>query len=253
MFRFKVCIFVLLFLAIPLAMFAETLTLQDTLTVFDGQMYGTTGCDPEFPLRNCQYINMGGFNYFYVGKTFAHRSTAYRTLMGFDFSALPDHETIQIDSAILTLVCIVVQRADSVLNLGFQSLRHGVYEGYQDAFNETNDSSFTWKASLFAKDIDTTLWQVAGVKGDDDRDPTYYTASTPITSTGTYRIDLTGLVEHWMDSSATERWCVLGDTIALADGKAYAKKAFWSSEGDDPVKLEIFYPDAAKSQIIIIH
>ena len=242
MIRIKLYVFILLFLGSSLTMFAETFTLQDTLTVFDGQMYGATGCDSEFPLRNCQFINMGGLDYFNVGKNAAHVSTVYRSLMGFNFSGLSNHQSIEIDSAILTLVCIVVARADSVLNLGIQALRHGVYEGYTASYIEMDDSSFTWKASLFAVGIDTILWQTAGVKGDNDRDPTYYTASTPITTTGTYRIDVTDLVGHWFDSSATERWCVLGDTVALAGGKAYAKKAFWSSEGDVPPKLEIFYP-----------
>lgn len=223
---------------------AETLVLNDTLTVFDGEMYGSTGCDSEFPARNCQFLNRGGADFFTVGKRAAHVSTVWRSLMGFDFSDLPNHELVELDSVILTLKCIVVSQSDTVLHLGFQSLKHNVIEGFITGYMEWTDSSFTWSARSFALNIDTVLWQTGGVKGDDDREATYYTASTPIDTVGTYRIDLTGLFEHWLDSSATERWCVLGDTIALAGGRPYARKAFWSSETTTPAdrpKLEIFY------------
>ena len=54
---------------------AESLTLNDTLTVFDGSIFGGNGCDGEFPFTNCKYYNMGGFSYFDVGKNLGHRST----------------------------------------------------------------------------------------------------------------------------------------------------------------------------------
>ena len=114
-------------LASPVA--AETLVLNDAMTVFDGEMYGATGCDSEFPLRNCQFLNRGGADIFSVGKAAAHISTVWRSLMGFDFSGLPDHDLVELDSAILTLTCGLVSQSNTVLHLGFQSLKYNVIEG----------------------------------------------------------------------------------------------------------------------------
>jgi len=223
---------------------AEVLILDDTLTVFDGEMYGASGCDSEIPQSDCKYFNMGGMATFRVGKTAAHVSTAYRALMGFDLSDLPDHSCVQLDSAILVLTAFYVAEGDSVLNAGFQSLLYDVIEGANASFAKARDSSFTWAARIFKNNSDTIAWQVSGAKGSEDREDSIYSVSGDLSGTGSYRIDLSNLVDHWLDSSATERWCVLSDTMTTAGGRAFAMKHFWSSEASDSThrpRLEIYY------------
>lgn len=228
---------------------AETLTLDDTLTVFDGSIFGGIGCDGEFPTASCTFFNMGGFSYFDVGKNLVHRSTEYRSLMGFDFSDLPDHDSIEIDSAILTLNVMYVPDADSILHIGFRSLKHDVIEGTAQVYRKATDSSFTWSARIFMVGVDTVAWQVAGAGGAEDREDSIFAVSPGIGNPGTYSIDMTGLITHWMDSSATVRWCLLADTSAVA--RPYARKVFWSSEcatESDRPKLEIFYQGPGTSE-----
>jgi hypothetical protein len=223
----------------------ETLTLLGPSKIFDGEMYGSTGCDTEVPAKNCQYVNGGGLQTMRIGKSGAHVSTAYRALMGFDLSDLPAHSCITVDSAWLTLRAVVVGVSDSALRLGFQSLKYNVIEGEGTSYSQMYDSSFTWLARIFKLHSDTIAWQIGGAKGSDDREETVKAVSPPITSAGSYRIDLTDLIRHWMDSSATERWCVVGDTLSAGGGRAYAIKEFYSSEyADDTTmtpKLEVFY------------
>ena len=243
-FLLRLCITLQILLAFyPYILNAETLTLNDTSTVFDGSMYGSSNCDGEGG-GNCQYFNFGGCDHFIVGKVAVHIATVYRSLMGFDLSGLPDHDGIEIDSAFLTLRMFYAAEPDSTLNLGFQCLKHNVIEGTTCSYGNAADSSFTWKARIFKEDSDTILWQIAGAKGSDDRNDSIYAVSPVIGGTGAYRIDFKGLVEYWMDSSATERWCVLADTTTLGGGKAYAEKYFYSSEtstASNRPKLEIFY------------
>ncbi len=223
---------------------ASVLILDDTLTVFDGEMYGGNGCNSEMPTVNCQYFNRGGAWIFQVGKTATHISTAYRTLMGFDFSDLPDHNNIIIDSAILRLVVYDVVEEDSVLYIGFQSLKYDVIEGWISDYAKPSDSSFTWSARIFKLNADTVLWQQGGAEGDDDREDSILAVSPPIDTAGIYRIEVTNMIKYWMDSSATVRWCVLADTVTLGGGRASARKTFLSSEyyitADKP-RLEIYY------------
>jgi hypothetical protein len=228
---------------------AETLTLDDTLTVFDGSMFGGNGCDGEFPTTSCKYYNMGGFSYFDVGKNLVHGSTEYRSLMGFDLSDLPDHDAIEIDSAILTLKVMYVTNADSALHVGFQSLKHDVIEGTAQVYRNATDSSFTWSARIFMEGVDTIAWQMPGADGAEDREDSIYAVSSGISSPGTYTIDLTGLITHWMDSSATVRWCLLADTCAVA--RPYARKVFYSSEcstESNRPRLKIFYQSPGSSE-----
>jgi hypothetical protein len=223
---------------------AESIVLDDTSTVFDGGIFGAAGCNPEFPLIACQFFNMGGQPVFSVGKTGAHISTAWRALMGFDLSAASGIESRDVDSAVLTLTAVNVTNSDSLLYIGFQSLNYDVIEGDCEGFTEATDSSFTWSARIFKEFVDTVLWQSGGAKGSEDREDSIYAVSPPMGDVGAYRIDVTDLIQHWLDSTATRRWCVLGDTVQLAGGRALARKMFHSSEGVVPSgrpKLEIFY------------
>ncbi|MBU2626465.1 MAG: hypothetical protein KKG33_12970 [candidate division Zixibacteria bacterium] len=238
-------VLMILFALSSTSLFADSLVLDDTATVFDGAIYGSVGCNSEFPDLNCAFYNMGGQITFSVGKSAAHISTVWRSLMGFDLAELYDGGISDIDSAILTLKALFATSADSVLYLGFQSLNYDVIEGNCAVSMPPNDSSFTWSARIFKDEVDTVLWQIAGAKGSDDREDSVYAISPPITGADSYRIDLTGLVRHWLDSTATRRWCVLGDTVSLAGGRAFAKKVFSSSESStasNRPKLEIFYP-----------
>jgi len=238
---------IILFAISSTLLFADSLVLDDTATVFDGAMYGSSGCDAELPDVSCAFFNMGGQATFSVGKSAAHISTVWRSMIGFDLAELYNGGISDIDSAILTLKALYVTNVDSVLYLGFQSLNYDVIEGNCAVFMNATDSSFTWLARIFKDEVDTVLWQIGGAKGSDDREDSTYAVSSAITGLGSYRIDLTALVRHWLDSAATKRWCVLGDTVSLAGGRAYAKKVFYSSESGTPSnrpKLEIFYPSA---------
>ena len=224
----------------------ECLVLDDTLTVFDGSMFGGNGCDGEFPLASCKYYNMGGFPVFDIGKTIRHGSSEWRSLVGFDVGGLPDHGCIQIDSAILTLTVYHAINPDSILYIGVRSLNHKVIEGTAESYRNADDSSFTWSARIFRDDADTVAWQSAGAGGPEDREDSIYAVSAGIGGAGICRIDMTGLIRHWIDSSATERWCLLADTAVVA--APYARKIFHSSEASNPSlrpRLEIFYTPAA--------
>jgi hypothetical protein len=228
---------------------AETLTLHDTLTVFDGSIFGGNGCDGEFPFTSCKYYNMGGFSYFDVGKNVVHGSSEYRSIMGFDFSDMPDHDSIEIDSAILTLNVMYAAVSDSLLHIGFRSLKHDVIEGTAQVYRTATDSSFTWSARIFMEGVDTVAWQIPGAGGAEDREDSIYAVSPGIGSPGTYRLDITELITHWMDSSTTVRWCLLADTCAVA--RPYARKVFYSSEystESDRPKLEVFYQGPGTSE-----
>jgi len=228
----------------PLMSRAETIVLDDTTSVFDGAIYGAIGCSPEFPGASCEYFNMGGQALFWIGKTAAHVSTCWRTLMGFDLSDAINIASSEIDSSILTLTVQSAEEADSLLYIGFQSLNYDVIEGDCPGFTYAEDSSFTWSARIFKADVDTVLWQTPGVKGSEDREDSIYAVSPPIGGAGSYRIDVTGLVRYWLDSTATIRWCVLADTVQLAGGRGVANKVFRSSESifeSSRPKLEIFY------------
>ena len=220
----------------------EVLVLDDTMTVFDGSIFGGNGCDGEFPLASCKYYNMGGFSVFDVGKNVRHGSSEWRSLMGFDLSGLPDHNGIVIDSATLTLTVLHAVDADSTLYMGFRSLKCNVIEGSSQTYRNAVDSSFTWSARIFMDDIDTVRWQIDGAGGTDDREDSVRAVSPAIGGAGVCRVDMTELLRHWMDSSATERWCLLADTCSVP--RTYARKIFCSSEhataGKRP-KLEIFH------------
>lgn len=221
---------------------AETLVLDDTNTVFDGSMFGGNGCDGEFPMSSCKYYNFGGFSTFDVGKNLTHGSTEWRSLMGFDFSGLPDQSQIMIDSAILTLTACIATEPDSVLHIGFRSLKHDVIEGNAQTYGNATDSSFTWAARIFKDNADTVDWQIPGAGGGEDREDSIFAISPGIEYAAEYRVNLTELMQYWMDSTATCRWCLLSDTASNA--KPYARKLFWSSECSTPSqrpKLEIFY------------
>ncbi len=227
---------------------AESIVLDDTLTVFDGSIFGGNGCDGEFPLASCKYYNMGGFAVFDVGKNIRHGSSEWRTLLGFDISGLSNCGDIQIDSAILTLTVCYAVDPDSILYIGVRSLKFSVIEGTAQAYRNADDSSFTWSARIFKDEVDTVSWQVAGVNGAEDREDSIYAVSPGMGSAGVYRIDMTGLLRHWIDSSATERWCLLADSSEVA--APYARKIFHSSEcsiQSQRPKLEIFYTNPGQA------
>ena len=162
--------------------------------------------------------------------------------MGFDLSGLPDHGSIEIDSAILTLTMLYALEVDTIVNIGFRSLKYNLIEGTSQVYKNATDSSFTWSARIFMDNVDTVSWQIDGVGGAEDREDSIYSVSPGIGGSGVYRVDVTGLVAHWMDSSATERWCLLADTCAVA--KSYGRKVFSSSENSaesSRPELEIFY------------
>jgi hypothetical protein len=238
----RVILILLISISLSSTATGDSIVLDDTMSVFDGEMHGSTGCNPELPLSDCRFFNRGGALTLKVGKGAAHISTVYRSLMGFDVSGLVSGSGLLLDSAILTLTVVDAVASDSTLMLGFQSLKYDVIEGNISGYAKPVDSSFTWMARILKNNADTVLWQQPGAAGNEDREDQYYAVES-VYGEGTYSIDITALVEHWLDSTAAVRWCVISDTVSLAGGRAFARKEFWSSEAPDSAvrpKLELF-------------